>query len=286
VKHPGWGFDVKILTVCRMNQARSPFAQAVITKFFPEIQITSVGIEAISGIPYLPEVISIARRWGIEISTGSSRSISTNPEFQMADLIICAEERMSAEVNLMNPAGRVRSYESVVPDLSFMPTDPERLRGRRMETELAKVAWINIKAVNDFLEVPRNNQIICVIPKTDLDVEVAIDWMVRERLARPTVVIDADLRSPLARNFRARGLRVGGFSSLNQVNEFDVFSSIVEQPEPERTLLSPEWRAQLDGLGTDRQILMITSPQMTQDGPLPDSYLASIPAGNIEIIGS
>jgi len=269
-----------------MNQARSPFAQAAIAKFFPEVQITSAGIEAINGIPYLPEVISTARSWGINISTGSSRSISTISEFQMADLIICAEERMSAEVNLMNPAGRVISYESVVPDLSFMPTDPERFRGRKMETELAKVAWINIRAVNDFLEVPRSNQIISVIPKTDLDVEAAINWVVRERLTRPTVVIDADLRSPLARNFRARGLRVGGFSSLNQVDEFDVFSSIVEQPEPERTLISPEWRVQFDELGDDRQIIMITSPQKTQDGPLPDSYLAAIPAGNIEIIGS
>ena len=268
-----------------MNQARSPFAQAVITEFFPGVQITSAGIESINGIPYLPKVVSIARRWGIEISTGSSRSISAVPEFQLADLIICAGERMSAEVNLMNPTGRVISYESLVPDLSFMPTDPERLRGRRMETELAKVAWINIRAVNDFLEVPRSNQIVCVIPKTDLDVEGAIDWVVRERLTRPTVLIDADLRSPLARNFRARGLRVGDFSNLNQVNEFDVFSSIVEQPDPERTLLSPEWRAQLDGLGAERQILLITSPQKTQDGPLPDSYLAAIPAGNIEIIG-
>jgi len=269
-----------------MNQARSPFAEAVIKKFFPEIQITSAGIEAIDGIPYLPKVVSTAHRWGIEISAGSSRSISSSPEFQMVDLIICAEKWISTEVNLMKSAGRVRSYESVVPDLSFMPTDPERLRGRRMETELAKVAWINIRAVNDFLEVPRSHQITCFIPKTDLDVEVAIDWVVRERLTRPTVVIDADLRSPLARNFRARGLRVGDFSNLNQVNEFDVFSSIVEQPDPERTLLSPEWRAQLDGLGAERQILLITSPQKTQDGPLPDSYLAAIPAGNIEIIGS
>ena len=274
------------MTVCRMNQARSPFAQAVITKFFPEIQMTSAGLEAINGTSYLPEVVSTARRWGIEISAGSSRSISSSPEFQMVDLIICAEEWISAEVNLMNPAGRVISYESLMPDLSFMPTDPERLQGRRMETELAKVAWINIRAANDFLEVPRSNQIVCVIPKTDLDVEAAIDWVVHERLSRPTVVIDADLRSPLARNFRARGLRVDGFSSLNQVDEFDVFSSIVEQPEPERTLISPEWRAQLDELGDDRQIIIITSPQKTQDGPLPDSYLAAIPAGNIEIIGS
>ena len=277
---------MRMLTVCRMNQARSPFAQAVITKFFPEVNVMSAGIEAIDGIPYLPEVVSTARRWGIEISAGSSRSISSSPEFQVVDLIICAEKRISSEVNLMNPAGRVISYESLVPDLSFMPTDPERLQGRRMETELAKVAWINIRAVNDFLEVPRNNQIVCVIPKTDLDVEGAIDWVVRERLTRSTVVIDADLRSPLARNFRARGLRVGDFSSLNQVDRFDVFSSIVEQPDPERTLLSPEWRAQIDSLGADRLILMITSPQRTQDGPLPDSYLASIPAGNIEIIGS
>ena len=269
-----------------MNQARSPFAQAVIAKFFPEVQVTSAGLEAINGVPYLPEVVSISRRWGIEISTGSSRSINSISEFQLADLIVCAEEGISARVKLMSPQGRVISYESVVPDPSFMPTDPERLRGRRMQSELAKVAWINIRAVAEFTGVSRRSRITAVIPETELDVEMAIDWVVRERLTRPTVVVDADLRSPLARKFRARGLRVGGFSNLALAEDFDVFSSIVEQPEPERTLLSDNWRASIDSLGSARQILLITSPQRTQDGPSPDSYLASIQAGNIEIIRS
>ena len=121
----------------------------------------SGGSAAINGIPYLPEVISIAQRWGIKISTGPSRSINSIPQLQFANLIVCAEAWIAGEVELKLPEGCVVTYESVVPDLSFMPTDPERLRGRRMETELAKVAWINIRAVNDFLEVPRSNQIIC-----------------------------------------------------------------------------------------------------------------------------
>ena len=267
-----------------MNQARSPFAQALIHKFFPDILVTSAGLEAINGIQYLPEVVSISRRWGIEISTGTSRSVSSTPEFQPADLIVCAEEWIATGVKLMSPKGRVISYESVVTDPSFMPTDPEKLLGRNMESELAKVAWINVKVVEEFLEVPKRHHITAVVPATELDVVAAIERVIEERLIRNAVVIDADLRSPLARVFRARGLRVGDFSQLIRQNDFDVFSALVEQPEPERTLLSNKWRAQIDSLGSERKILLITSPQRTQGGPLPDSYLASIPAGNIEII--
>ena len=275
---------MNVLTVCRMNQGRSPFAEAVVSKFFPEVHVTSAGVEAINGVLYLPEVVSIARRWGIEISSGQSRSISSIPEFQLADLIVCAEEWIAAEVKLMSPKGQVISYESVAPDPSFMPTDPERLRGRNMESELAKVGWINVRAVEGFMEVPIRHHITSVVPETEVEVEAAIEWVLEERLIRDAIVIDADLRSPLAQVFRARGLRVGNFSNLNQLHDFDVFSSVVEQRDPERNLLSEDWRARIDSLGSEREILLITSPQRTQGGSLPDSYLASIPTGNIKII--
>jgi len=267
-----------------MNQARSPFAQAAIANYFPKVQVTSAGIEATDGNPYLPEVVSISRGWGIGIANGPSRSIRSIPDLQIADLIVCAEEWIATGVKSVSPKRGVISYESIAPDPSFMPTDPERFRGRSMESELAKVAWINIRAVEGLMEIPRRHHITSVVPETELDVEAAIDWVLAQKSIHDAVVVDADLRSPIARVLRARGLRVGDFSRLNRQNDFDVFSSFVEQAEPEKTLLSKDWRARIDSLGSEREILLITSPQRTQAGPLPDSYLASIPAGNIKII--
>ena len=274
------------MTVCRMNQARSAFGQAVILKFFPEIHVISAGIKAQDGISYLPKVVSISRRWGIEISSGPSRSITSILEFELADLIICAEKWIAAELELLRPSGRLVSYESVVPDPSFMPIDPERLQGRYLETELAKVAWINVRAVGEFLKIKVNNQITVVIPETELDIEAAVDWVTQNQLVGNAVVIDANLRSPYARDFRKRGLKVGNFSDQNDGGDFQVFSSMVEQTEPERSLLSEEWHTFINSIGVGRPILILASPQRTEGGPLPDSYLAAIPAGKIEIIRS
>ena len=267
-----------------MNQARSAFAQAVISKFFPEIPVKSAGINAHDGISYLPNVVSISRRWGIEISNGPSRSINSITEFDLIDLIIYAEQWIAAELELFRPGASLVSYESIVPDPSFMPIDPEKLQGRYLETELAKVAWINVRAVNDFLKIQANSQITAVIPETEFDTGAAIEWVMRKQLSSNALVIDASLRSPYARDFRKRGLKVGEFSDLGQVDDFQVFSSIVEQPEPERSLLSEEWRTLINSIGAGRAILILTSPQGTEGGPLPDSYLAAIPAEKIKII--
>ena len=51
---------MRIVTVCRMNQARSPFAQAVLERNFPEDQISSTGVTAIDGTPILYAVVEIA----------------------------------------------------------------------------------------------------------------------------------------------------------------------------------------------------------------------------------
>ena len=275
---------VNVLTVCRMNQARSAFAQAVVSKFYPDIQVKSAGIKANDGIAYLPNVVSIAQRWGIEISSGMSRSINSIDEFELEDLVICAEQWIAAELELIRPGSSLVSYESIIPDQSFMPIDPERLQGRYLETELAKVAWINIRAVGEFLKIKVNNQITAVIPETELDIESAVDWVSQKKLVGNAVVIDANLRSPYARDFRKRGLTVVDFSDLDQVDEFQVYSSVVEQSEPERSLLSEEWRTLFNSIGVGRPVFLLTSPQSTEGGPLPDAYLAAIPAGKIKII--
>ena len=52
---------MRIVTVCRMNQARSPFAQAVLERNFPNDQITSTGVSAHLGTPILESVVAIAK---------------------------------------------------------------------------------------------------------------------------------------------------------------------------------------------------------------------------------
>ena len=80
---------MRIVTVCLMNQARSPFAQAVLERNFPEDQISSTGVSAIDGTSILPAVIATAKNWGVPITQISSRSLgNASDDVMAADLII------------------------------------------------------------------------------------------------------------------------------------------------------------------------------------------------------
>ena len=50
-----------------MNQARSPFAQAVLERNFPDDQISSTGVRAIVDTPVMEMVASIAKEWNMPI---------------------------------------------------------------------------------------------------------------------------------------------------------------------------------------------------------------------------
>jgi len=70
---------MRIVTVCRMNQARSPFAQAVLERNFPEDQISSTGVEAHSGNHMVDSIMQIAKNWQVPITQVESRPLSTPP---------------------------------------------------------------------------------------------------------------------------------------------------------------------------------------------------------------
>lgn len=269
-----------------MNQARSPFGQAVLEKYFSniEIEVASAGVRAFAGTAYLPEVVGVSRRWGIDLANGFSRSLNEIDDLLDCNLVICAEEAMQGNVASLGFKGTVVSYEQVVTDPSFMPQDPAGLRGRYMESELAKVALVNILAVRDFLGIKTANPVIAVVPETESTVEAAIEWAVAESVRTGAILVDADLRAPLLVEFRKRGLKVGNFSQISAIETLDAFSSMTEQLKPEKMFLDSWWTKTIDTLALAKPVVMITAPQMINSGPLPDPYLAAIVATDIKVI--
>lgn len=267
-----------------MNQARSPFGQAVLEKHFPEIEVASAGVEARVGSAYLPEVIRVAQKWGIDLVNGFSRSLSEIDNLFDFNLVICAEDAMLRDVISLGFAGTAVSYEQVVSDPSFIPRDPAGLRARYMESELAKVAFVNIRAVKNFLNEVPVNPVIAVVPETESAVATAIDWAIAESAGKGAILIDADLRAPLLVEFRKRGLKVGNFSQISAMENFDVFSSLTEQMKPERLFLDDWWTETINEIAIAKPVVMIMAPQLTDSGPLPDPYLAAIVATEVKVI--
>jgi hypothetical protein len=180
--------------------------------------------------------------------------------------------------------GTALSYEQVVVDPSFMPHDPVGLRGRYLASELAKVASANIRAVNDYLGKKPDHPIVAVVPESESAVESAIDWAIDESAKCGGILIDADLRAPLLVEFRKRQLRVGNFSQLHANEKFDVLSSMTEQLQPEKLFLDAWWPRTIHEIALMQPVVLITSPQIIDSGPLPDAYLATAMASKIELI--
>ena len=274
---------MQILTVCKMNQARSAFAQAIIAKTHPGVDISACGVDAVEGVRYLPEVVDVAHGWGIDMDSGFSRKLSSSVVSEF-DLVICAEAHMVQEVLNCGYQGEIYSYEEIIADISFMPKDPAGLQGRLLETELAKVAWIHLSGLRKLLKSSQGHPVTAVIPESDGLLDTALDFAVAECARVNGLLVDADLRAPIARELRARKINVQRLIPGNEFAGGNAYSAISESLWPEKSFLDPAWPALIEGYAQDQPVVMITSPQFVPSGPLPDSYLASVPATEVIVL--
>jgi protein-tyrosine-phosphatase len=267
-----------------MNQARSALGEAHIRHNFPEVEVVSAGVFAQDGTPYLPEVVAVARKWGISIEQGFSNSFKNNQALLESDLVICAEESMLQLVSRHGYEGKLVSYEEIVPDPSFMPVDPVGLRGRFLETELAKVAFLHHWAVRTEVGKKSAYEIFAVIPENELNTRAAIEIALLLHETSGALVVDADLRAPLYREFRGKDLRIGNLKDFQLHEAFDVLSNFTDQEGPEARYLETSWQEMIATIGEKRPVILVTAPQIIGSGPLPDSYLASLCATRIEVV--
>ena len=246
--------------------------------------MSSAGVEANSGTPYLPEVVEVARRWGLEIADGYSISIIEQGLPTIDTRIVCAEEYMGESIASLGFKGEIVCYENIVPDPSFMPRDPVGYRGRALESELAKVAFANIWGARNYDKNLNVHDITVIVPEGERNVDAAIDRAFTEANYSGALVIDGDLRSPIIREIKNRNLRVGPLTDGIDHLEFDLLSNFIEHQSPERTLLDPSWGSRIRTIANVRPVVIITAPQLISSGPLPDCYLAAAVANRVIII--
>jgi protein-tyrosine-phosphatase len=133
-----------------MNQARSPFAQAVLEANFPDDQITSTGVSAYLGTPILDSVVTIAKSWGVPITKLSSTAKEDDlTAILSADLVITADNEQGEIIRNLGYLGDLRSYEEIISDKDFIPIDPEGLSTDAMARELGKVGALTLRAAID-----------------------------------------------------------------------------------------------------------------------------------------
>jgi len=277
-----------------MNQARSPFAQAVLERNFPEDHISSTGVSAIEGTSILPTVIDTAKNWGVPITQSSSRSLrSASDDLMAADLIITAENAHSDVIRNLGYSGEIRSFEEIVEDEDFTPVDPGGLLPDAVTRELGKVGALTLRAAIDMKGYPHTHNIHVVIPHGVSDLGMALASAQMARITEGAILIDADLRAPLINEIEDMGLEKIffdvdqlGLVATPLITSSQILTHRRQIDFPEKYFLSPAWREWIRTLAEQAPVVIITAPRHSRARRLADSYLASYMADEFTVISA
>ena len=285
---------MRIVTVCRMNQARSPFAQAVLERNFPGDQISSTGIAAIQGTSILDSVLTTAKNWGVDITQSSSRALSeAMDDLLTADLVITAENSHSDVIRNLGYTGVMRSYEEILEDQDFIPIDPGGLLPDAVSRELGKVGALTLRAALDAKGYPHAHDIHVVIPHGVSDLGVALAHAQMARMSEGAILIDADLRAPLINEIEDLGLERIFFDvdqldvvDLPEITSGQILTHSRQLDFPEKYFLSPAWREWIQRLADKSPVVLVTAPRHSRMRRLADSYLASYMSDEFTVISA
>ena len=283
---------MRIVTVCRMNQARSPFAQAVLERNFPNDHISSTGVAAIEGSPVPDAVVETAKNWGVVISQGTSRTLSSSAvDIAVADMVITAESIYGDAIRNLGYQGVIRSFEEIVEDPDFVPIDPVGLLPDAMSRELGKVGALTLRAALDAKGYPHEHNIHVVIPHGVSDIGLALATAQMARVQEGAILVDADLRAPLIHEIEDMGLeRIFydfdqiGLVALPSISTQQILTHPRQVDFPERYFLSPMWRTWIQNLANTSPVVIVTAPRHSRARRLADSYLASYMADEFTVI--
>jgi protein-tyrosine-phosphatase len=285
---------MRIVTVCRMNQARSPFAQAVLEHNFPEDQISSTGVTAIHGTSILNSVIDIAKNWGMEINQKSSRSLTyAMDDLMSADLVITAENSHSDVIRNLGYAGALCSYEEIIEDQDFVPMDPGGLFPDAVSRELGKVGALTLRAALNTKGYPHAHDIHGVIPRGVSDLGIAIAHAQLARVSKGAILIDTDLRAPLINEIKDMNLEPIFFDidhlgviDFPEISSQQILTHSRQVDFPERYFLSPSWRESIQRLADKSPVVLLTAPRHSRLRRLADSYLSSYMCDEFTVISA
>lgn len=277
-----------------MNQARSPFAQAVLQRNFPNDQISSTGVRAILDTPVMEMVAAIAKEWNVPISKKYSTNLDVDKDVILsADLVICAEEAHCAAITALGYTGALISYEKILEDKDFIPLDPDGYTPENMRRELGKVAALTLRAVLDHKKISNKHPVLAVIPHGISDLEMALTHAQFERKLRGAVLIDADLRAPLHQELLDLGIERVEFDVTEHFDENpqvpgenQALSHVRQLDDPEKYFLDPLWRDFIASYSQRSPVVLLTAPRHSRMRRLPDSYLSSLHADEFSVISS
>jgi protein-tyrosine phosphatase len=115
---------MRILTLCVGNICRSPIAEALLMREFPQLSVRSAGLSAMIGMPADPLATEVAAVHGLDISAHRAQQINATL-CQQSDLILVMEQGHKDWLEQLYPQVRGKVFRLGQAG-QFEVTDPYR----------------------------------------------------------------------------------------------------------------------------------------------------------------
>lgn len=264
-------------------------AAAALTRFFPDLDVFSAGIEAVEGQRIPQSILNLADAWGLKVQDVVSHSLQSNEQRLIAsDFVVVAEDEFVSHIlEIGISPHKILSMQDPRFDHAVVPFDPIGQGVRVLSVELAKSIMTTMQLIRDQKGFGHEFPVTAVMTQNeeDLQSKLGIVWETA-RITNGLVVL-ADFRAP---NFRSVsqvcdnlvelktegadqkiGFKVDGEDwdreRVSAMSRPIALSGRFELNQVERFLLGPNFTQLLASFASDRPVTILTEPK--GQGPCP-----------------
>ena len=255
---------MKILFVCRYNQARSILAGALLRKLYPNVEVFTAGIEAQDGQPVPLITPQLCLNWslpGIDRLSISIDKLLTRHPATSFDHVVVADQLVKERIERSFAPGKVTSITDLADFPSISPVDPTGFDRSSFAAELAKVAILTIRWAEKFgLGEQRGNLNFFLFD----EITNSLGYQKLTAELDSLQLVDTDISRPDPSFWRSLGAKVILFDPrdlntsadlVNGMQGFEVLVSRFEVDNPSQIYLSQPWREFLYRITKDRSVM-------------------------------
>jgi protein-tyrosine phosphatase len=107
----------RILVICIGNICRSPIAEGLLKRAWPDKTVASAGLGALVGHPAVPFSVQLMAEQGIDISGHRAQSV-TRPMINAADLILVMDLKQQRYIEQTYPTARGKVFRLGAADIA------------------------------------------------------------------------------------------------------------------------------------------------------------------------
>ena len=276
-----------IAIICRLNQARSIFVAAYLSRVLPEFNIISAGIQAVDGQQIPLQIKLLANNWGLSVTKDFSQNItSIDTELLQAEFTIVAENSFADNlIKLGVSPSKIVSMQDLAFEPDQIPIDPINLDIDSFEVELAKAVMVSVQLVNRRILPTRRNRITIIHPDSGTDYQLCLQRVVEEAKKSQANVLVADFRFPHVQTIENMLLPYQEFTISKSSGAITTNQSQLDLALPsliatryeidfvEEFILSANFLELLEVLSKDRPVYVITGQFNSNHRKFSDPYL-------------